>query len=91
MSVSKGAVAAKLTREEIEKKAADILLAHNLYSIPVDLVAIANRNGVGIYNAKFSEDNISAMLSKRGDNVTMLVNQSDYSNRKRFSIAHELI
>jgi len=90
MSVSKGAVAAKLTREEIEKKAADILLAHNLYSIPVDLVAIANRNGVGIYNAKFSEDNISAMLSKRGDNVTMLVNQSDYSNRKRFSIAHEL-
>jgi Zn-dependent peptidase ImmA (M78 family) len=90
MNASNSSSAAKLTREEIEQKAEDILTAHNLFSIPIDVVKIANHNGVGIYNAKFSDDNISGMLAKRGDNVTMLINQSDYPNRKRFSIAHEL-
>lgn len=90
MSASNSSSAAKLTREEIEKKAEDVLIAHNLFTIPVDVVKIANHNGVGIFNAKFSEDNISGMLAKRGNNVTMLINQSDYPNRKRFSIAHEL-
>ncbi|HSK74450.1 MAG TPA: ImmA/IrrE family metallo-endopeptidase [Pyrinomonadaceae bacterium] len=90
MNSPNSSTATKLSREDIEKKATDILVDSDLYSVPVDLVKLANQNGVGIYNAKFSEDNISAMLAKRGDNVTMLINQSDYPNRKRFSIAHEL-
>lgn len=90
MNASKSSSATKKKREEIEKKATDILIDQNLYSIPVDLVKIANEHGVKIYNAKFSEDKISGMLAKRGDNITMLINQSDHPNRKRFSIAHEL-
>ncbi len=30
------------------------------------------------------------MLARRGNDITMLVNQSDHPFRKRFSIAHEL-
>lgn len=90
MNTSNSSTVVKLTREEIEKKATDILIDHDLHSVPVDVVKIANQNGIGVYNAKFSEDSISGMLAKRGDNITMLINQSDYPNRKRFSIAHEL-
>lgn len=90
MSYSNSSKIQKKTRQEIEEKAKKILIDNDSYSVPIDLIKIANQNGIKVHNAKFSEDKISGMLSKRGDNVTMLINQSDYPNRKRFSIAHEL-
>ena len=51
---------------------------------------LANRLGMKVNNAKFSDDNVVGMIAKRGENLTLLVNQSDPPYRKRFTIAHEL-
>ncbi len=45
---------------------------------------------MAVHNAKFSDENIVGMIAKRGDQVTLLVNQADPPFRKRFTIAHEL-
>jgi len=79
-----------LSRQQIEQRAADILREHGLESIPVDPVVLANRLGMAVHNAKFSDDNIVGMIAKRGDQVMLLVNQADPPFRKRFTIAHEL-
>jgi Zn-dependent peptidase ImmA (M78 family) len=79
-----------LTRQEVEQRAADVLREHGLESIPIDPVVLANRLGVLVHNAKFSDDGIVGMIAKRGDKVTLLVNQADPPFRKRFTIAHEL-
>ncbi|MCU7492871.1 MAG: ImmA/IrrE family metallo-endopeptidase [Ignavibacteria bacterium] len=75
---------------EIEKKAKAILKRHNLYSIPIDPVVLANVNGIKVNNAVFSEEGISGLVAKRGDNVSILVKNNDSPYRKRFTIAHEL-
>ncbi len=79
-----------LTGSAIEKKAKNILLEHGLYSVPVNPVVLANKLGIKVYNAKFSDENLSAMVARRGDNITILLEESDPPYRKRFSIAHEL-
>ncbi len=79
-----------LSRQEVEKRAADILREHGLTSIPVDPVVLANRLGMAVHNAKFSDDSIVGMIAKRGDQVTLLVNHADAPYRKRFTVAHEL-
>ena len=76
--------------DDVEKRAADVLRQHGLYSIPVDPVTLANRVGIKVHNAQFSDDALAGMIAKRGGAVTMLVNQSDPPYRKRFTIAHEL-
>lgn len=79
-----------MTRQEIERRAVQILQQHRLYSIPVDPVVLANREGIEVRNALFSKASIAGMITKRGSNVMLLINQSDPSYRKRFTIAHEL-
>jgi Zn-dependent peptidase ImmA (M78 family) len=83
-------VPAKESPEEIETRALDILHSHGITSAPVDPVTLANRQGIKVHNAKFSEDGLSGMVAKRGEDVTILVNQGDPPYRKRFTIAHEL-
>ena len=78
------------TRQQVEQKALEVLRLHGLNSIPVDPVELANREGIKVHNAKFSDDALSGMIAKRGNDVTLLVNQSDAPFRKRFTIAHEL-
>lgn len=79
-----------MIRKEIEKRANEILQQHGLFSLPIDPVKLANKEGIKVHNASFSEDGVSGMVARRGPNITMLVNQSDPPYRKRFSIAHEL-
>lgn len=80
----------QLTKSSIEEIATDTLHQHGLHSIPVDLIALANRLGIKVNNAKFSEPNLAALLSKRGSNVWILLDEASHPHRKRFSIAHEL-
>jgi Zn-dependent peptidase ImmA (M78 family) len=79
-----------LPREQIEQRAKEVLRGHGLSSIPVDPVVLANRLGMSVRNAKFSDDSLVGMIAKRGDHVQLLVNQADPPYRKRFTIAHEL-
>ena len=82
--------AKRKSRKDIEQQASETLRMHGLYSIPVDPVTLANKSGIKVHNAKFSDDKLSGMIAKRGDNISLLVNQADPSQRKRFTIAHEL-
>lgn len=79
-----------LTRQEVEKRAADVLREHGLDSIPVDPVVLANRLGMAVYNATFFDENIVGTIVKRGDQITLYINESAPPFRKRFTIAHEL-
>jgi len=79
-----------LSRQEVERRAREVLKRHNLTTVPIDPVILANREGIKVNNAKFSDDNLVGMIVKRGDDVSMLVNYSDPPFRKRFTIAHEL-
>lgn len=83
-------MAMQWTKSSIEEMATDTLHRHGLHSIPVDLIALANRLGIKVNNAKFSEPNLAALLSKRGSNVWILLDEASHPHRKRFSIAHEL-
>lgn len=80
----------QMDRNKIEEKTKQILKEHELYSIPIDPIRIANLKNIKVNNAVFSEDNLSGMISKRGENIQILVNQNDSPFRKRFTIAHEL-
>jgi len=77
-------------RTQIENEANNILTQHNLMKVPVDPVALANKLGIKVKNAVFSDDNISGLIAKRGTSITLLVNQNDPPTRKKFTIAHEL-
>src|SRR4051812_13763467 len=79
-----------IPREDIEKRANEVLRQHGLETIPVDPVVLANQLGIKVFNAKFSDDSLVGMIAKRGADITLLVNQSDPPARKRFTIAHEL-
>lgn len=79
-----------MTKAEIERIAHQTLVEHGMLSIPVDPVVIANRLGIRVSNAVFSESSLSGMIAQRGDKKSLLVNDSDSIERKRFTIAHEL-
>lgn len=76
--------------QEIEEKTKAILTENGLFSIPVDPVRLAQLRNIKVHNAVFSETTLSAMVAKRGNNISILVNTNDAPFRKRFSIAHEL-
>ena len=78
------------SRSSVELHAKEILSQHGLFSLPVDPVLLANRLGITVSNAKFSDDSSAALLAKRGHTTRIFVEQSDPPYRKRFSIAHEL-
>lgn len=77
-------------RSDVERRAKEVLTQHGLYSVPVDPVVLANRLGVTVNNAKFSDDTWAALVAKRDHTTRIFVEQSDPPYRKRFSIAHEL-
>ncbi len=77
-------------RSSVEALAKEVLSQHGLYSLPIDPVLVANRLGITVSNAKFSEDSCAALIAKRGHSTRIFVEQSDPPYRKRFSIAHEL-
>jgi len=79
-----------MLKSEIENFARQTLKDHNMYSIPVDPVVLANKMGVRVSNAVFSDPTLAGMVAKRGDHSSILVKDDDALNRKRFTIAHEL-
>lgn len=78
------------SRPEIERRAKEILAQQGLYSLPINPVHLANRLGVTVNNAKFTDDSLAALISRRSYATRIFVEQSDPPYRKRFSIAHGL-
>lgn len=67
---------------------ADILAQYNLYSIPVNVLALASKLGIRVFEEALPED-ISGILDLRNMPIIM-VNQDHVRHRQRFSIAHEI-
>lgn len=79
-----------LTRKEIETRAQQVLQSASIATLPIDPVSLANAEGIKVHTAEFSDNNLSGMISKRGNESVILVKQTDPDSRKRFTIAHEL-
>ena len=78
------------SRNQVENLASEVLKKHGLNSIPINPVVLAQKEGFMVNNAKFSDDSLSGMIAKKGENLMILVRAEDSPNRKRFTIAHEL-
>ena len=65
-----------MTRAQVEECALQTLRSHGITALPIDPVSLANRDGIKVHNAKFSDENVSGMVAKRGSDLTILVNQS---------------
>jgi Zn-dependent peptidase ImmA (M78 family) len=79
-----------MKKKSIEEFARQTLKDHDMYSIPVDPVVLANKMGIRVSNAVFSDPSLSGMIAKRGNHSSILVKDDDALNRKKFTIAHEL-
>lgn len=75
---------------EAEKDAAKLLEATWGGMIPVDPVAIARTAGLRVLDAELDENTLGALVKQPGEDPTILLNQKDSENRRRFTCAHEL-
>jgi Zn-dependent peptidase ImmA (M78 family) len=77
-------------KREAEKDAAKLLKATWGGAIPVDPVAIARTAGLSVLEAHLDENTLGALVKQPGRDPTILLNEADSENRRRFTCAHEL-
>jgi Zn-dependent peptidase ImmA (M78 family) len=77
-------------KTEAAKDAAKLLTAVWGGAIPVDPVSIARTAGLRVLDASLDENTLGALVKQPGQDPTILINESDSENRKRFTCAHEL-
>lgn len=77
--------------QKLEDLTSEILLANDMYKVPVNVIKIANGNKIKVYEGDL-ERNISGAIryNKKEDRFEILVNKNDVTSRQRFTIAHEL-
>jgi Zn-dependent peptidase ImmA (M78 family) len=77
-------------KTEAEKDADRLLRAAWLGGVPVDPVSIARALGLQVLEAQLDQNTLGALVKEPGKEPTILLNQNDGQNRKRFTCAHEL-
>lgn len=78
------------SQAEIKEFARQTLKDHGLFSVPVNPIVVANKLGIRVYNAVFSDTKFSGLAAKRSNGFSILVKQGDHPYRKRFTVAHEI-
>ena len=73
----------------IETRVEKLLAEAGVNTVPVSVDQVAEYLGIKIELADFGED-CSAVLVRNGDQAVIGVNWAHHSNRRRFSIAHEI-
>lgn len=76
--------------QDIEAKAQKVLEDAKATALPIDLTKVAKGNGITISEAPSKSDELSGLLLKSEKKTLVGVNAFHHSNRKRFTIAHEL-
>jgi Zn-dependent peptidase ImmA (M78 family) len=79
----------KLDSASIEAAANSLLVQYAIQSAPVDVAAIARTLGVTVHLEQL-EDEVSGMLLVKNKEKHIIVNKGHHSNRRRFTVAHEL-
>lgn len=77
-------------KREAERDAAKLLQATWDGGVPVDPVAIARVAGLRVLEAELDENTLGALVKQPGQDPTILLNEGDSKNRRRFTCAHEL-
>lgn len=77
-------------KAEASQDAASLLGATWPLGIPVDPISIAKRTGLRVVSANLDEDTMGALIKQPHQDPTIMINESDGENRKRFTCAHEL-
>lgn len=79
----------QLTSASIEASANKILSQYRIHNAPIDVAGIARDLGVTVH-FEHLEDEVSGMLVVKNKEKHIIVNKGHHSNRRRFTIAHEL-
>jgi Zn-dependent peptidase ImmA (M78 family) len=58
--------------------------------IPVDPVSIARVAGLRVVDAALDDNTMGALVKQPGQDPTIMINEKDGRNRRRFTCAHEL-
>ncbi|MEC1792200.1 ImmA/IrrE family metallo-endopeptidase [Bacillus vallismortis] len=79
------------TKTRPEEKASEILCEYTVKEEAINPVLIAEKLGVNVVNAEFTDASYSGALQVDKSNIaTIYVKHDDTPERKRFTIAHEL-
>lgn len=74
--------------QEMNRRATDLLRELDLFHVPINVEAVAERLGAAVVFDDL-EDDVSGFLLKENDVTTIAINQMHHPNRRRFTIAHE--
>lgn len=77
-------------KSEAAKDAAKLRGAVWGSAIPVDPVSIARKAGLRVLDAPLDDDTMGALIKQPGRDPTIVLNQGDSENRRRFTCAHEI-
>ncbi|MGD0452307.1 MAG: ImmA/IrrE family metallo-endopeptidase [Solirubrobacteraceae bacterium] len=77
-------------KQEAARDAAMLLREAWGAPLPVDPISIARAAGIRVLDAPLDDDTAGALVKEPGQDPTILLNQNDSPNRKRFTCAHEL-
>jgi Zn-dependent peptidase ImmA (M78 family) len=77
------------TRRDIEEKVTDLIVKHKISGPAVAVDTIATAEGLPVIEHPFGGD-VSGALIYTGGAAAIAVNGTQHSNRKRFTIAHEM-
>lgn len=58
--------------------------------VPIDPVSIARRAGLRVVDAALDDSTMGALVKEPGQDPTIMINDKDSLNRRRFTCAHEL-
>lgn len=73
----------------IKSSATELLQAHDLYQLPIDVDSLAERVGITV-NYTALDDDYSGLLVIRDGTAVAHINAKHHPNRRRFSLAHEI-
>lgn len=73
----------------IENKTEELLRSNKLFQAPVNVNKLAKKIGVKVESKEFDDD-VSGLFVMKDDKPFIAYNSNQGSNRRRFTIAHEL-
>ena len=77
-------------RVDVERRVRRELERIGLYRLPVNPVRVANRLGMKVRGAEFTDDSIISVIAPQDNGINILVADSETPYRKRFAVAHSL-
>jgi Zn-dependent peptidase ImmA (M78 family) len=79
-----------LIKLQASRDAAKLLRETEMNVIPIDPVAVARAAGLRVKEVPLDGNTMGMLIKETGQDPTIMINESDGKNRRRFTCAHEL-